>query len=527
MMKTLACLYDRIITNRLKPWLKFHIDQTAFQRGKSTLIHIFTLRILIDVARKLNVTLYIGSVDIEKAFDHVPRSLLLKKLVKLGVGKVMLFALKQMYLYSVCVIKFQGELSDSFRMYRGVRQGAASSVLFFIAFMDDLFEHLEEKCSIEVFLHDIHVLVHADDTIILSTSRERFIQKCNEAVNFFSKNKLNLNIDKSCFLIINPKSEDRRTSIILNSGVLKYKSKFDYLGVIVSDSGLLKEDVKSFIVRKNGNISVKFTNFCKTNKNAPLHVKLDVLDKCARASLIYACETWGANVNDVERCYRAGLKTALNVRQNLNNEIVHIESGKMPLQARIKGLQLKFWCQMKLYVTENPNSALAKVYGMGMTANSSYLRYYQRLESVYENPKACEERIEKEALNSYQEKIRSKHRNDNDSRLGTYLRINPNLQCHVPKPQTIMESERELITRFRTGSHSLAIETGRYSNTPRENRLCSCGLNVQTVWHIFSECPITRVIVPRDYNDLEEAFEDENLHCTLLRMAKKLKIQIW
>ena len=191
MMKTLACLYDRIIANRLKPWLNFHIDQTAFQKGKSTLIHIFTLRILIDVARKLNITLYIGSVDIEKAFDHVPRSLLLKKLVKLGIGKVMLFALKQLYLYSICVIKFQGELSDSFRMYRGVRQGAASSVLFFIAFMDDLFEHLESKCSIEGFLQDIHVLIHADDTIILSTSRTQFIQKCNETINFFSKNKLN------------------------------------------------------------------------------------------------------------------------------------------------------------------------------------------------------------------------------------------------------------------------------------------------------------------------------------------------
>ena len=64
----------------------------------------------------------------------------------------------------------------------------------------------------------------------------------------------------------------------------------------MSDSGLLKEDVKSFVVRKNGNVSVKPTNFCKTNKNAPLHVKLDVLDKCARAFLIYAWETWGANV---------------------------------------------------------------------------------------------------------------------------------------------------------------------------------------------------------------------------------------
>ena len=90
----------------------------------------------------------------------------------MGIGKVMLFALKQVYLYSVCIIKFQDELSDSFRMYRGVRQGAASSVLLFIAFMDGLFEHLDEKCSLEEFLRDIHVLIHADDTIILSTSRE-------------------------------------------------------------------------------------------------------------------------------------------------------------------------------------------------------------------------------------------------------------------------------------------------------------------------------------------------------------------
>ena len=256
-------------------------------------------------------------------------------------------------------------------------------------------------------------------------------------------------------------------------------------------------------------------------------MKLDVLDKCARASLIYACETWGANINDVERCYRAGLKTALNVRQNLNNEIVHIESGKMPLEARIKSLQLKFWLQMKDYVAENPHSALAKVYSMGLTANSSYLKHYQRLERCYADPKACEESIEKAAMNSYQEKVRTKHRNDIDSKLGTYLRINPNLQCHVPKPQTTMEFERELVTRFRTGSHSLAIETGRYSSIPRENRLCSCGGNVQTVWHVFSECPITRTIVPAEYGDLKEAFEDENLPSTLLKMAKKLKIQIW
>ena len=73
-------------------------------------------------------------------------------------------------MYSMCVIKFHGELSETFCMHCGVRQGAASSVLLFNSFMDGLFHNLESKCSIKTLLCDIHALIHADDTIILSTS---------------------------------------------------------------------------------------------------------------------------------------------------------------------------------------------------------------------------------------------------------------------------------------------------------------------------------------------------------------------
>ena len=72
MLKSLACLYDRVIANRLKNWLSFNVNQTAFQRGKSTLLHIFTLRILIEIVKKKKLTLYIASMDIEKAFDMIP-----------------------------------------------------------------------------------------------------------------------------------------------------------------------------------------------------------------------------------------------------------------------------------------------------------------------------------------------------------------------------------------------------------------------------------------------------------------------
>ena len=527
MMKSFAVLFDRIITNRLKSWLNFNVDQTAFQKLKSTLIHIFTLRILIDIAKKQKVTLYIGSVDIEKAFDHVPRSLLLKKLVTIGVGRLMLFALKEIYMFSVCVIKFQDELSDTFRMYRGVRQGAASSVLLFNAFMDGLFNHLEGKCSAETLIHTIHALIHADDTIILSTSRESFIHKCNETIRFFQTNKLNLNIDKSAFLIINPKLNDRKSSLVLNSGVLKYKSSFEYLGVIISDTGVLKNDVNSYVVKKSANVTVKFTNFCRTNKNAPFHVKLDVLDKCVTSSLLYGCETWANCITDVEQPYRSGLKIALNVRQNLNNEIVHLETGRSPLCGRIKSLQLKFWLFVTTkYMTEFPESALAKVVKIGIDCNSKYVKYYTDLQAEYTNPTACKMAIDRSYLEHCKSKLIAKNIEDPDSKLGTYYRVNPTLSNNVRNPQIIMEFERELVTRFRTGSHSLAVETGRYSNIIRENRLCSCGNSVQTVWHVVAECCETRDIVPNRYNNLQEVFDDANIYSVLLAVTRKLKIRI-
>ena len=99
MLKSLACLYDRVIANHLKLWASFNINQTTFQRGKSTLLHIFTFRILIGISKKMKIPLYIATMDIEKAFNHDPRSL--RKLVTLGIGKCMLFALKQICIFSM------------------------------------------------------------------------------------------------------------------------------------------------------------------------------------------------------------------------------------------------------------------------------------------------------------------------------------------------------------------------------------------------------------------------------------------
>ena len=297
-----------------------------------------------------------------------------------------------------------------------------------------------------------------------------------------------------------------------------------YLGIIISDKACIKEDVKSFIHLKRPNISIKFSNFCKVNRNAPLDAKLNVLDTCVASALTYASETWGSNAKEADIAYRCGLKTALGVRQSTNTEIVHIETGKFPLHCKVIKAQLKFWVYISEYMEKFPDSAICKVVNLGLTCKISYLKYYQKLLSDHGNENTCSENLQNTLTNLWREKISTKYYADPDSKLGTYHRINPLLQCSLTRMVT--ENERITITRFRTGSHSLAIEIGRFSNRKREDRLCKCGKGVQTVWHVFSECELTRAVVDRPYQDLQQIFEDQDVHKCLFRITKALKIQL-
>ena len=97
MLKALAALYDRVITVRLEKWIKICFEQSAFQKFKSALHQLFTIRILIEIAKNTKTSLYIGLFDLEKAFDKVSRLQLLKKLVHLRIGNCMLQAIKRLY----------------------------------------------------------------------------------------------------------------------------------------------------------------------------------------------------------------------------------------------------------------------------------------------------------------------------------------------------------------------------------------------------------------------------------------------
>ena len=123
-------------------------------------------------------------------------------------------------------------------------------------------------------------------------------------------------------------------------------------------------------------------------------------------------------------------------------------------------------------------------------------------------------------------KIQRMARNDPDSRCGVYLRVNPDLKAPV-FDRNLLEFDRILISRYRTGSHMLKIEAGRLScpKVLRENRLCSCHTEVQSLQHVLFHCPLLQNL-HRDFNftTIEDSFNRTNIHEFFSKMEKILGI---
>ena len=96
-MDSMAKLYDSVLNRRLSRWWKPEREQAGAQKRRGCLEPILTLRLLMDYAKSKRKILYVVYVDFSKAYDRVPKSLLLQKLIQLGCGENMLRAIASIY----------------------------------------------------------------------------------------------------------------------------------------------------------------------------------------------------------------------------------------------------------------------------------------------------------------------------------------------------------------------------------------------------------------------------------------------
>ena len=104
-------------------------------------------------------------MDIEKAFDRVPREVVRWALRKLGMDEWLIRTVMPLYTEDCTVVRTYAGLSESFEVKVGLHQGSVLSPLLFSAVMDVVSSEARSGLPSE--------LLYADDLVMMAPTMEQ------------------------------------------------------------------------------------------------------------------------------------------------------------------------------------------------------------------------------------------------------------------------------------------------------------------------------------------------------------------
>ena len=129
-------IWERIIEARLRNRVEINEQQYGFMSGKETTDAMFALRMLIEKYRKGQKELYCAFVDIDKAYDRVPRKKLWYCMRKSETAEKYVRLVQNMYEESETVVRCAIGTTESFKVKVGLHQESALSSFLFAVIMD-------------------------------------------------------------------------------------------------------------------------------------------------------------------------------------------------------------------------------------------------------------------------------------------------------------------------------------------------------------------------------------------------------
>ena len=188
--------------------------QYGFIKGSSTDLAIYDLiekQLNAKMLKKSSCTIYL---DISKAFDTVPRAILLKKLYHFGIRgpayNLLKSYLSNRYQYTLV----NGFMSELLPIDFGVPQGSILGPLLFLLYINDL-PLVSKNAIIKLFADDTSIFITAKSIQELKIIASEVLCKVNE---WMKMNKLSLNYSKTEFMLCGNSKKRQKENFTLQLG---------------------------------------------------------------------------------------------------------------------------------------------------------------------------------------------------------------------------------------------------------------------------------------------------------------------
>ena len=140
-------LYERILERRISLLVEPLLgeEQHGYRNNRTVTDLTFGLRMVIEKAWEYNQSIYIAFIDLQKAFDSVPRGEVWKCMEeRYGVRGRLRRAVRSLYYPCECSVRTTQGTEKWFQVKTGVKQGSVLSPLLFIAYMETVIEDFKE-----------------------------------------------------------------------------------------------------------------------------------------------------------------------------------------------------------------------------------------------------------------------------------------------------------------------------------------------------------------------------------------------
>jgi hypothetical protein len=197
---------------------------------------IFLIRQLMKRCRKQKKDIHMIFIDLEKAYDKVPRNVMWWALRKHKVFTKYITLIKDMYDNVVTIVRTSDKDTNDFSINIGLHQGSALSPYLFALVMDDVTRDIQNGIP--------WCMLFADDVVLVDESRTGVDQKLELWRRTLEAKDLRLSRSKTEYM----KSDFSTTTqeegdVRLDGQMVPKKDTFRYLGSMLQKDGDIDEDV--------------------------------------------------------------------------------------------------------------------------------------------------------------------------------------------------------------------------------------------------------------------------------------------
>ena len=476
---------------------------------QSTTDCIFVFHSIITKLLSCGKKVYTAFIDYEKCFDKINQAYLFQSLLQKNVSCKIVNALRSMYSCVKSYVRFQTDIhvSECIDSNSGVKQGDPSSPLLAMIFMNDIVHAINTNIDGVFSIDDVKlfILLYADDQVVFSTLPQSLQSMLNDMQIYCNTWGLKVNEHKSKIMIFVKGNRPTNCKFYLNGKEIEIVKSFKYLGVHLFKNANWYRTQKRIAEHASFSMYKLFSIFASIE--LPVSEKCKLFDTLVGSVLNYGSEVLGAHEGkDIENVHAKFCRRILNVRKSTNLIALYGELQRIPMFISRKLTMLKYWlrllklqgnCVPKIVYTMLRHDADSNRSYNGyncasgiksMLESNGLLYMWTEPEVIIPNFNVIKQRI----IDTYRQRW---HENvSNSQQLISYYRLK---QTHDFEKylDIIKETKfRSSLTRFRVSSHYLRIESGRYENIPRENRICiNCPMKVvENEYHFLLVCPMYR-----------------------------------